>query len=72
MNPENPSAHPASLRVGLVGVGRVGIALATALGRAGHQIVAVSAVSDTSVRRARRDLPGVAVRPPPEVVRRPT
>ena len=31
-------------------------------------IVAVSAVSDTSVRRARRNLPGVPVRPPPEVV----
>ncbi len=66
MSPD--SEHPARLRVGLVGAGRVGTALATALGRAGHQIVAVSAVSDTSVRRARRDLPGVPVRPPPEVV----
>ena len=28
----------------------------------------MSAVSDTSVRRARRNLPGVAIRPPPEVV----
>ena len=68
MNPENPSAHPAMLRVGVVGAGRVGSALAAALGRAGHEIVAVSAVSDTSVRRARRNLPGVAIRPPPEVV----
>ena len=68
MNPENPSSHPAMLRVGVVGAGRVGSALAAALGRAGHEIVAVSAVSDTSVRRARRNLPGVAIRPPPEVV----
>jgi len=68
MNPENPSSHPAMLRVGVVGAGRVGSALAAALGRAGHEIVAVSAVSDTSVRRARRMLPGVAIRPPPEVV----
>ena len=68
MNPENPSSHPAMLRVGVVGAGRVGSALAAALGRAGHEIVAVSAVSDTSVRRVRRNLPGVAIRPPPEVV----
>ena len=68
MNPENPSAHPAMLRVGVVGAGRVGSTLAAALARAGHEIVAVSAVSDTSVRRARRNLPGVAIRPPPEVV----
>ena len=66
MSPD--SEHPARLRVGVVGAGRVGTALATALGRAGHQIAAVSAVSDSSVRRARRDLPGVPVRPPPEVV----
>ena len=68
MNPENPSSHPAMLRVGVVGAGRVGSTLAAALARAGHEIVAVSAVSDTSVRRARRNLPGVAIRPPPEVV----
>ena len=68
MNPENPSSHPAMLRVGVVGAGRVGSAHAAALGRAGHEIVAVSAVSDTSVRRVRRNLPGVAIRPPPEVV----
>jgi predicted short-subunit dehydrogenase-like oxidoreductase (DUF2520 family) len=56
------------LRVGVVGVGRVGSTLAAALRRAGHEIVAVSAVSDTSVRRAQRNLPGVAIRTPPEVV----
>jgi predicted short-subunit dehydrogenase-like oxidoreductase (DUF2520 family) len=68
MSPDRRSDHPARLRVGVVGAGRVGSALAAALGRAGHEIVAVSAVSDSSVRRAERNLPGVAIRPPPEVV----
>jgi predicted short-subunit dehydrogenase-like oxidoreductase (DUF2520 family) len=68
MNPDHPSEHPARLRVGVVGAGRVGTALAVALGRAGHEVVAVSAVSDASVRRVRRSLPGVAIRPPPDVV----
>src|SRR6266700_951721 len=35
--------HPARLRVGVVGAGRVGSVLAVALGRAGHRITAVSA-----------------------------
>jgi predicted short-subunit dehydrogenase-like oxidoreductase (DUF2520 family) len=68
MNPDHPSEHPARLRVGVVGAGRAGTALAVALGRAGHEIVAVSAVSDASVRRVRRSLPGVAIRQPPDVV----
>jgi predicted short-subunit dehydrogenase-like oxidoreductase (DUF2520 family) len=68
MNPDNPGEHPARLRVGIVGAGRVGTALAVALGRAGHQIVAASAVSDASVRRVRRNLPGIAIMQPPEVV----
>ncbi len=68
MSPDRRSDHPARLLVGVVGAGRVGSALAVALGRAGHEIVAVSAVSDSSVRRAERNLPGVAIRPPPEVV----
>lgn len=61
-------SRPARLRVGVVGVGRVGGALATALARAGHDVVAVSAVSDESVRRAERLLPGAAVLPVDEVV----
>jgi predicted short-subunit dehydrogenase-like oxidoreductase (DUF2520 family) len=63
-----PGEHPARLRVGVVGAGRVGTALAVALGRAGHEITAVSAVSDASVRRIEQRLPGVAIRHPPEVV----
>jgi predicted short-subunit dehydrogenase-like oxidoreductase (DUF2520 family) len=68
MNPDNPGEHPARLRVGIVGAGRVGTALAVALGRAGHEVVAASAVSDASVRRVQRNLPGIAIMQPPEVV----
>jgi predicted short-subunit dehydrogenase-like oxidoreductase (DUF2520 family) len=46
----------------------VGTALAVALGRAGHEVSAVSAVSDASIRRIEQRLPGVAIRHPPEVV----
>jgi predicted short-subunit dehydrogenase-like oxidoreductase (DUF2520 family) len=60
--------HPAKLRVGVVGAGRAGTALAAALARAGHDVVAASAVSDASVQRIRRRLPGAAVRQPHEVV----
>jgi predicted short-subunit dehydrogenase-like oxidoreductase (DUF2520 family) len=68
MNPDHPSEHPARLRVGIVGAGRAGTALAVALGRAGHEIVAASAVSDASVRRVQRNLPGIAIMQPPEVI----
>ncbi len=68
MNPDNAGEHPARLRVGVVGAGRVGTALAVALGRAGHEVVAASAVSDASVRRVARNLPGAAIMQPPEVV----
>lgn len=55
------SARPARLRVGVVGVGRVGSALGVALARAGHEVVAVSGVSAESRARADRMLPGVPV-----------
>ncbi|MBE7187037.1 Rossmann-like and DUF2520 domain-containing protein [Jatrophihabitans endophyticus] len=60
--------RPARLRVGVVGVGRVGGTLGAALARAGHDVVAASAVSDRSVRRARQLLPGAAILPLDEVV----
>src|SRR5216684_6459590 len=60
--------HPARLTVGVIGAGRVGTVLAAALARAGHRVVAASAVSEASLRRIRRDLPGTAIRPPQEVV----
>jgi predicted short-subunit dehydrogenase-like oxidoreductase (DUF2520 family) len=59
---------PARLRVGIVGAGRVGSALGAALSRAGHEIVAVSAVSAQSLRRAEHMLPGAPVLPADEVV----
>ncbi|MDT4960503.1 MAG: hypothetical protein QOF87_150 [Pseudonocardiales bacterium] len=62
------TARPARLRVGVVGVGRVGTALGAALARAGHPVVAASGVSAESRRRAERFLPGVPIMPPDEVV----
>ena len=59
---------PPRLRVGIVGAGRVGAVLGAALRRAGHDVVAVSAVSDVSRLRAEALLPGVPVRPVPEVI----
>jgi predicted short-subunit dehydrogenase-like oxidoreductase (DUF2520 family) len=59
--------HPAQLRVGVVSAGRVGTALATALSRAGHRVVAASAVSQASRQRVERFLPGTPVRQPAEV-----
>ena len=62
------AARPARLRVGVIGAGRVGTVLAAALGRAGHRVVAASAVSDASVQRIARALPGAAVLPPADVI----
>ncbi len=62
------TSRPARLRVGVVGVGRVGTALGAALARAGHPVVAASAVSAASLRRAERLLPGVPIMAPDEVV----
>lgn len=55
------------LRVGVISVGRVGAVLGAALQRAGHQVVAVSGVSEASLRRAEELLPEVPIRPPDEV-----
>jgi predicted short-subunit dehydrogenase-like oxidoreductase (DUF2520 family) len=60
------------LAVGVIGVGRVGSVLGAALARAGHAVVAASAVSDASRRRAERLLPGVPLCPPDEVAKRST
>ena len=61
---------PARLTVGVVGSGRVGAVLGAALARAGHTVVAVSAVSAASRERAADLLPGVPVVPVDEVLRR--
>jgi predicted short-subunit dehydrogenase-like oxidoreductase (DUF2520 family) len=51
--------RPARLRVAVIGAGRVGSTLGAALARAGHEIVAATAVSQQSRARAERLLPGV-------------
>jgi predicted short-subunit dehydrogenase-like oxidoreductase (DUF2520 family) len=60
-------SRPARLTIGVVGIGRVGTVLAVALAAAGHQIVAVTAVSQASRRRADAAFPGVPVLPVDEV-----
>jgi len=63
-----PHERPARFDVGIVGAGRVGAVLGAALARAGHVVSAVSAVSEESLERAATLLPGVPVKPIPEVV----
>jgi predicted short-subunit dehydrogenase-like oxidoreductase (DUF2520 family) len=63
-----PHERPARFEVGIVGAGRVGAVLGAALLRAGHRVTGVSAVSEASLERAATLLPGVPVRPIPEVV----
>ncbi|HET9170468.1 MAG TPA: NAD(P)-binding domain-containing protein, partial [Actinospica sp.] len=59
--------RPGRFAVGVIGTGRVGSVLGAALARAGHRVVAASAVSDRSRRRAAELLPDVPLLPPPEV-----
>jgi predicted short-subunit dehydrogenase-like oxidoreductase (DUF2520 family) len=61
--------HPARLAVGVIGAGRAGTALGVALARAGHTVVAASAVSDASVRRAHVSFPGAVITDPGQVLR---
>ena len=65
-----PEERPARLEVGVVGAGRVGAVLGAALARAGHKVVAASAVSDASRARAAALLPGIPLLPVEEVVAR--
>jgi predicted short-subunit dehydrogenase-like oxidoreductase (DUF2520 family) len=62
------SEHPARLRVGVIGPGRVGIALARALARAGHEITAASAVSEASKQRAHDNFPRARLTEPAQVL----
>lgn len=63
-------SRPGRLGVGVVGAGRVGAVLGSALRAAGHAIVGVSAVSQASRERADALLPGVPVLAVHEVVGR--
>lgn len=58
---------PPRLRVGVIGVGRVGAVLGAALRRVGHHIVGVHGRSDISRVRAEALLPGVPLLPMNEV-----
>nr|WP_151083621.1 DUF2520 domain-containing protein [Nocardioides cynanchi] len=57
------------LRVGVIGAGRVGAVLGSALRARGHEIVSVAGESDASLRRAADLLPGVPVAKPTAVAR---
>jgi predicted short-subunit dehydrogenase-like oxidoreductase (DUF2520 family) len=61
----DPTGAP-RLRVAVIGVGRVGSVLGAALSRAGHFVAAATGVSDSSIRRAERLLPGVPLVPADE------
>ncbi|MGH3675296.1 MAG: Rossmann-like and DUF2520 domain-containing protein [Mycobacterium sp.] len=62
--------RPARLSVGIISAGRVGTALGVALERADHVVVACSAISLASRKRAERRLPDTAVLPVHEVAGR--
>jgi predicted short-subunit dehydrogenase-like oxidoreductase (DUF2520 family) len=62
------SEHPARLRVGIIGPGRAGTALARALARAGHTVVAAAAVSEQSKRRVSDNFPQARLTDPAGVL----
>lgn len=64
---ETTQGRPARLRIGVIGSGRVGSVLGQALGRAGHKVVAASAVSDASRARVADRLPTARVLEPAQV-----
>lgn len=66
----NEGATPGRLGVGVVGAGRVGAPLASALRAAGHGIVGASGSSPETLDRIDSLLPAVPVLDVPEVVRR--
>lgn len=66
----SPADRPGRLGVGVVGAGRVGAVLGSALRAAGHAVVGVSAVSSASRDRAEVMLPGVPILDVPQVVER--
>jgi predicted short-subunit dehydrogenase-like oxidoreductase (DUF2520 family) len=60
--------HPARLRIGIIGPGRAGTALARALARAGHDVVAAAAVSAQSKRRVGENFPRARLTDPAGVL----
>ncbi|MRG60145.1 DUF2520 domain-containing protein [Agromyces sp. CFH 90414] len=68
--PDRPDQRAGRLGVGVIGAGRVGAVLASALGGAGHALTGVAAVSEASRSRADVMLPNVPVLTVPEIVER--
>ncbi|MDO8152230.1 Rossmann-like and DUF2520 domain-containing protein [Isoptericola sp. b408] len=64
------TTRPGRLGVGVVGAGRVGAVLGSALRSAGHAVVGASGVSDVSHERIETMLPGVPHLEVPEIVER--
>ena len=60
--------HPARLRVGVIGPGRAGTALARALARAGHRVVAAHAISEDSIQRVRDNFGQARLALPEQVI----
>jgi predicted short-subunit dehydrogenase-like oxidoreductase (DUF2520 family) len=60
--------HPARLRVGVIGPGRAGTALARALARAGHRVVAAHAISEESIQRVRDNFGQARLALPEQVI----
>lgn len=65
-----PAQRPGRLGVGVVGAGRVGAVLGSALRQAGHAVIGASAVSRASLDRVDAMLPGVPVLDIPTIVER--
>lgn len=61
---DEAAAHPARLRTGIIGPGRVGVALARALASAGHEVVATTPASERSMDRVLASFPSVEVTEP--------
>ncbi|MGO4689530.1 Rossmann-like and DUF2520 domain-containing protein [Glaciibacter sp. 2TAF33] len=64
------STRPGRLGIGIIGAGHVGPILGAALAGAGHAIVGIAAISQSSRDRAEAILPAVPILTVPEVVER--
>jgi predicted short-subunit dehydrogenase-like oxidoreductase (DUF2520 family) len=67
VNEFTPQTRPGRLAIGVISAGRVGAVLGAALARAGHRVIAVSAVSSASRGRTSALLPDVPIRTPDEI-----
>ncbi|CAN5215503.1 hypothetical protein BH09ACT6_BH09ACT6_06120 [soil metagenome] len=65
-----PTPRSGRLGIGIIGAGRVGPVLGAALAGAGHAIVGVAAVSETSRERAEVMLPGAPILEIPDLIER--